>query len=184
MIQSWRSLRGLFDGRCPTLALVVLASLGSACAPAEATTPQHAVMQLYAMLDALGVHSVPDAPALRALRPFLGDSLAEALGRADAARTQAAQQEPDEKPPFADGDPFSSLFEGRTDARPDTVLVQGDTAFVVMAFANATQKPAVNWRDTVVVTRVDGRYVVADIRYGTDWEFGFTGRLLDLLQHP
>ncbi|HEY0930328.1 MAG TPA: hypothetical protein VGE27_10460 [Gemmatimonas sp.] len=138
-------------------------------------------MQLYAMLDALGVRGVPDAEQLRALRPFLGDSLANALASADAARTTAAQRAPDEKPPFVDGDPFSSLFEGRTDARPDTVISHADTAFVVMAFSNATQRPAVNWKDTVVVTRAQGRFVVADIRYGTAWEFGFTGRLLNVL---
>ncbi len=139
-------------------------------------------MQLYAMLDALGVRGVPDAESLRALRPFLTDSLAEALAHADAARRGAAARAPDEKPPFADGDPFSSLFEGRTDARPDTVLTRGDTALVVMAFSNATQRPPVHWRDTLVLTKSQGRLVVADIRYGAGWEFGFTGRLLEVLQ--
>lgn len=138
-------------------------------------------MQLYAMLDALGVQGLPDEEALRALRPFLTDSLADALAQADVARRTAAAQAPEEKPPLADGDPFSSLFEGRTDARPDTVLTRGDTALVVMAFSNTTQRPAVHWGDTVVVTPAKGRLVVADIRYGAGWEFGFTGRLLEVL---
>ena len=149
------------------------------CAPKGSTTPSQTAMQLYAMLDALGVRGVPDEDALRALRPFLTDSLADALAHADAERRVAVQEAPDDKPPFADGDPFSSLFEGRTEARPDTVVMRGDTALVVMAFSNKTQRPAVNWRDTIVVTPFNGRLVVADIRYGAGWEFGFTGRLLE-----
>lgn len=171
--------------RClATVALIAGAGGAVSCAPSEAKTPAHAAVQLYAMLDALGVQTVPDSLSLTALRPFLSDSLADALAHADQARRTAARERPDEKPVFADGDPFSSLFEGRTSARPDTTITQGDTALVVMTFTNTTQRPAVNWRDTVVVTRERGRYVVADIRYGTTWEFGFTGRLLTILRAP
>lgn len=179
-----RARRGARMVRRCLMGVAVIACAGGAvsCAPSEAKTPAHAAVQLYAMLDALGVQTVPDSLSLTALRPFLSDSLADALAHADQARREATRERPDEKPVFADGDPFSSLFEGRTSARPDTTITHGDTALVVMAFTNNTQRPAVNWRDTVVVTREQGRYVVADIRYGTTWEFGFTGRLLDLLR--
>jgi hypothetical protein len=145
------------------------------------TTPTAAVMQFYTILDAIGVRRVPDATQWSSLRPFLADSLAGALAKARIARESAERAAPGEKPPFADGDPFSSLFEGRTSFVVESSIARGDSALVVVRFTNDTQKPAVQWRDTVVVIPDSGSLRIADIRYGTAWEFGYRGRLLELL---
>jgi hypothetical protein len=138
-------------------------------------------MQFYTVLDALGIRRVPDAVQWQSLRPFIADSLAGALTAARLAQDSAIARAPDEKPPFADGDPFSSLFEGRTAFRIDRTILRGDSAFVLTVFTNDTQKPAVTWTDTVVVLPQGDGHRIADVRYGANWEFGFRGRLLDLL---
>lgn len=177
-----RRIRRLWSRRTAWIAaLIGGATVVVSCAPPEARTPAQAVAQLYAMLDALGVRTVPDSLSLQALRPFLSDSLAGALASADQERQAGVRSAPTAKAVWADGDPFSSLFEGRSSSRSDTVVMTGDTALVVVAFSNSTLRPVVNWRDTVVVTRERGRFVVADIRYGMASEFGFTGRLLENL---
>ena len=53
-----------------------------------------------------------------------------------------------------------------------------------MAFTNDTQTPTVLWKDTVVVGRERGGYVVADLRYGASWEFAAHGRLRTALTFP
>lgn len=161
-----------------TGALVLLA-----CGRQPATATE-AVTQFYTVLDAVGARRVPDAAQLTALRPYLADSLARVLDAARVVREQAEKSAPGEKPPFADGDIFSSLFEGRTATVVKDSLARGDTTLVVVQFTNDTQKPPVNWKDTVVVLRQGEQFRIADVRYGTDWEFGFRGRLLDLLRAP
>ncbi|MBY0490684.1 MAG: hypothetical protein K2R93_12655 [Gemmatimonadaceae bacterium] len=164
------------------LAAALAGSLADCGRPAANAT--EAVTQFYAVLDAAGVHRVPDAAQLTALTPYLADSLAHALDRARAMRESAETSAPGEKPPFADGDIFSSLFEGRTASVVKDSVARGDTTLVVVQFTNDTQKPPVEWKDTVVVVNQGGRFRLADIRYGTAWEFGFRGRLLDLLTTP
>lgn len=165
--------------RVTVATILLLAACGRQ--PATAT---EAVTQFYTVLDAVGVHRVPDAAQLKALAPYLGDSLAHVLDHARVLRDSAEKSAPGEKPPFADGDIFSSLFEGRTASVVKDSVARGDTTLVVVQFTNDTQKPAVDWKDTVVVVKQGERFRIADIRYGTAWEFGFRGRLLDLLTTP
>jgi hypothetical protein len=162
------------------LALLGVAAAAS-CRDRAPDTPATTVVQFYTMLDALGVHAIPEQTALTSLRPFVADSLASLLDAARQLRDSSAKAMPDEKPPFADGDPFSSLFEGRSTWTPAKTITVGDTALVVTTFTYAATPPTVTWSDTVVVTREHERFVVADIRYGTNWDFGFRGRLRELL---
>jgi hypothetical protein len=162
---------------------MVAVALLAACGRPAATATE-AVMQFYTVLDAAGVHRVPDATQLTAIAPYLTDSLAHALDRARATREAAEKSAPGEKPPFADGDIFSSLFEGRTAQVVKDSLARGDSTLVLVQFTNDTQKPPVQWQDTVVVVKQGGQFRLADIRYGTAWEFGFRGRLLTLLTTP
>jgi hypothetical protein len=168
-------------GRVTTsVAAVATLLLLAACARGP-STPATAVMQFYTVLDALGIRRVPDPVQWQSLRPFIADSLAKALTHARQMRDSARMRAPGDKPPFADGDPFSSLFEGRTSFRVDSTITRGDSALVVTIFTNDTQKPAVTWTDTVVVLKQGDMHRVADVRYGTEWEFGYRGRLIELL---
>jgi hypothetical protein len=143
-----------------------------------------AVEQWYAVLDALGTHTVPEPTALEALRPFMADTLVRLMQRAHVVRDSVRALVPREKPPFVDGELFASLFEGYTEGHPRATRTVGDTALVVMAFTNDIQKPTVRWSDTVVVVRERGRYVVVDLRYGAGWDFAAHGRLLSTLAFP
>jgi hypothetical protein len=159
-----------------------LAVLG--CAPAAPETPMEAAKRWYAVLDSLGVHTVPEPAALELLRPYMTDTLVQLMQRAHAVRDSVRGLVPREKPPFVDGELFASLFEGYTETHAQATRVVGDTALVIMAFTNDTQTPTVRWTDTVVVVRERGGYVVADLRYGAAWEFATHGRLRTVLTFP
>ena len=143
-----------------------------------------AAKRWYAVLDSLGVHTVPEPAALELLRPYMTDTLVQLMRRAHAVRDSVRGLVPREKPPFVDGELFASLFEGYTETHPQATRVVGDTALVIMAFTNDTQQPAVRWTDTVAVVRGRGGYVVADLRYGAGWDFAAHGRLRAALTFP
>lgn len=176
-------LRTLLSGRAgrPRCLLVAAVFFLTACASDRNTTPTKLVLQFYTMRDAVGIDGAPTESQLAAIRPFISDTLAILLGEADALRAQQTQLAPDEKPAFADGDIFSSLFEGPTSYRPQEPIGTGNTVLVPTIMANDREKPAVVWTDTVVVVKVKGHWRVQDVRYGGTWAFGNKGALLQSL---
>lgn len=135
-------------------------------------------MQFYTMREAVGGTGAPTAKELAALRPFVTDTLARALASADSVRRVDGQRAPDEKPRFAEGDLFSSLFEAPTSFRVMPAPAGGDTALVPVECTNDRERPVVRWTDTAVVVREHGVWRVQDIRYGGEWDFANKGSLL------
>lgn len=163
------------------LAGVLLITAG-ACGKAEDATPADVAMQLFVTLEVSGVQAVPDDRTLPGLQPYLSDSLRALLVSTRQRRDAAAAAAPVGAPPAAEGDPFSSLPEGRNRYAAKQTLARGDTALVLMEFTYDAQKPVVSWSDTLVIVRQRGRYVVDDIRYGAGFEFAHQGTLRGLLQ--
>ena len=156
-------------------ALLCLAS--AACRSEKPASPTDVVMRLLTMRDALGVRAVPTAHELAALAPFLSDSLTQALASGDSLRAAETKRTPGEKPSFADGDVFSSLFEGPTAFRVMPALESTAPIRVPIEFTNDAQRPAVRWTDTAVVVQHSGKWVVNDLRYGATWPFANKGTL-------
>ena len=168
--------------------LTTVLAAAAACRPSAPSSPSETAAQFYTLLDGLGVRGVPDSLALDAVRPYLDTTLVRLLIEARQARDSVARLVPREKPPFIDGDLFSSLFEGNTSFGIRRIDQRGDTALAVMAFTNAMQPPTVRWTDTlVIVPRANPapkspQFVIADLRYGAAWDFGNRGTLLGSLR--
>ena len=148
----------------------------AACHSAPAT-PTSVVERFYAAAIASGASGAPSAEDLAVLSPFLSDSLKALLGAARRLYEAARVQAPDDKPPFADGSLFSSLFEG-----PTTVSVVGDTArgathAVTVRMTYSGADPPVSWSDVALVVQEHGRFVIDDIEYGGNWDFANKGTL-------
>ena len=133
--------------------------------------------QFYAATLEQRVTGAPTTPQLAALAPFLTDTLHSLLAAVRRRSDAEAASDPNEKPSFADGDLFSSLFEG-----PNAVEVIADSArgaiqvaTVRMVSTGAT--PPLTWVDHVVLTKRDGRYVIDDVEYGGTWNFANRGNL-------
>lgn len=162
-----------------------------ACGKTENASPSDVVVQFYVTVEVSGVRDLPEPRALLALEPYLTDSLARSLKQARAVRDSASARFPGQPAPFSEGNPFSGLFEGHDTFVVRGAVERGDSAFVTVAFTNTEQKPPVSWADTVVLVKVippadKARTMpvwrVADLRYGTDWEFGYRGTLSSVLQ--
>lgn len=162
----------------------LLLSTAAGCRPSAPSSPSETAAQFYTLLDGLGVSGVPDSLALDAVQPYLDSTLVGLLVEARHQRDSVARLVPREKPPFIDGDLFSSLFEGNTSFGIRRVSTRGDTTFAVMAFTNAMQPPTVKWTDTLVILPRPSakpnspQFVIADLRYGTGWDFGNRGSLV------
>lgn len=169
-------------------AVVLVLGMAVACRPWSPSSPPETAAQFYTLIDGLGVRGVPDSVVLEVVRPYLDTTLVRLLTEARHEREIASHRAPDEKPPFVEGDMFSSLFEGTTSFTLRAVTARGDTTFATMAFTNSMQPPTVRWTDTLVivprpnVTPRSPQFVIVDLRYGGDWDFANRGTLLGNLR--
>ena len=163
------------------LALVAAAAL-SGCFGASARTPEGVVERFYAKRIDLEIAGAPTPDELEAVAPYLTPELHRLLEEAGALREREAAATPGEKPPFADGDLFSSLFEGPTAFRIVDDQERGDTHRIAVRFTSRQKKESVSWQDTVVVVPDDGDFAIADVEYGGKWKFATQGTLKSNLE--
>ncbi len=143
---------------------------------------REAVSLFYTVLAKLRPSGAPTAEQRNELAPLMSMELLDLLQRADAARAAARAAAPTEKPPFTDGDLFSSLFEGPTAftvGEPQTGEAGEWRVPVTLTHSTgaADAKPT-QWTDTIVLREERGRFVVTDIAFGGQWDFANKGTLL------
>jgi hypothetical protein len=159
-------------------AISLAASSLSACSRGEAvSTPEPPARVVRAFYDTrlrLAVDGAPSAEQLAALAPLVSDTLRALLDSARRLRDAEAARAPDEKPPFVEGDLFSSLFEGPTAFTVDTAAL-GPRVPVHLTRADDSGRS--EWTDRVVVREERGRWVVDDVEYGGTWQFANKGTL-------
>ena len=182
---------GLFTA-CGSKPAAEVAAAPPAVLPAAA--PEQVVADLYAALNTLRPSGAPTDTQRLILAPLLSADLTGLLQRADAARTAARAAAPTEKPPFTDGDLFSSLFEGPTafavgkavsaaaapGGRLGDLQVPVDLVHTIDPAAGGGE-PA-TWTDTVLLREENGRFVVADIAFGGGWDFANKGTMIAALR--
>lgn len=147
-----------------------------------ASTARAAVEGLYRTHAARRASGIPRGEDIPDYRRWLSARLVRGFAEGALERDKAIAEEPDAKPPYIEGDMFSSLFEGATafELLPQAQESAGRTTFAVR-FSYKDRSGQSNWTDRVVAIREDGRWVVDDVLYGGDWDFAAHGRLSDAL---
>jgi hypothetical protein len=166
----------------PVRAAALLAGLVLGCTAGPAPTAAEVVRQLYTVRRASHLTGAPATSELTAMTPYLSAELVTLLRQARALHDAEAARSPGDKPAFAEGDLFSSLFEGPTAWEVLADSVEGTSRRLAVRFTYEAEPPAVRWIDQVVVIRERGRLVVADVQYGGDWDFGNKGTLVTSLK--
>lgn len=156
-------------------------------APAEvapATESSRAMLERFYTLHLRNADSgVPGEILLDSYRPYLSQRLIGLLERARHQRDQAIAAHPDEKPPFVEGDMFSSLFEGPTGFEIGMPLrIDEENQRVPVVFSNVIpgQQP-VRWTDYAYMVHEESGWKLDDLAYGGQWAFATQGRLTDSL---
>lgn len=168
----------------PAFLLALTTAVVAGC---QQDTPQKAVTALYDILRDAKVTGAPTVEQLARMAPHLGNELHATLDSAHLRREADVLAQSGEKPAFAEGDLFSSLFEGATSVAPDAAGADAPVHRLVVRFRNDSVSPVVEWTDTAVVAMESGHWVVTDIRYGGSWPFANRGSLVASLQavlHP
>lgn len=170
--------------RSPSLAALLIASLAGGCAQGGTpeSTPAGVVQGLYSALETGKVTGAPAPEELTALTPYLSEELVMLLRRARALHDADVARAPDEKPAFAEGDLFSSLFEGTTSLEVVGDSLAGTEHRLEVRFTYAGTPPAIHWTDHIMVIQEKGKFVVADVQYGGGWDFGNKGSLVASLK--
>lgn len=175
------TVRGARRGLC----LSVLAVQLGCGRPADPAAP---VNGLYQALIEGRVTGAPSAQQLVEISPFLSSELRALLDSARAIRDAEAAAHPDDKPPFADGDLFTSLIEGPTSFELLQAVTVAEEHRIPVRFRDGRASPVVEWIDTVVVRTEAGSLVVADVVYGATWDFAnkaaLAAALRDALSPP
>jgi len=138
----------------------------------------------YAKLRAAGgMTGIPDAAQLTKLAPLLTPELRKLFVAAKKEQERCAKKFPDDKPPWIEGDIFSSNFEGFTKFRVDASRDQGGGRVVTVRFEYAEGKSRVKWADMLVLRNESGRWLVEDVLYRAKFAFtsGFGKNLKDSL---
>jgi hypothetical protein len=163
--------------------LLLLPLLLACRPPAPAEPPEKVVEGLYGSLFVASIAGAPDSAGMARIRPFLSDTLAALLVAADAERTADLARAPNEKPSWAEGNIFVSLFEGPTAfyLQPGIPDGRGFKVPVVGQYQPVGDTARTVWTDTAVVVAERGKWVVTDVIYGGKWDFAPKGRLRENL---
>ena len=165
--------------------MIAALALVAGCGAQPAATPiaSAIVDSLYRVRQPFQTNGAPTPADLARMSPWLSGELRTLLTRADSLRSADIARAPDEKPAFAEGDLFSSLFEGPASyaIKAEEVQTTAEGSTVPVHFRHSDGTNTVEWIDTVVVRAEAGRLVVSDVRYGGTWDFANKGSLLNSL---
>ena len=159
------------------------ALLAAACAPKVDNSPQAAAQRFYDYyLEQHMNNGLPSIEQTRQLGTLLSRGLQDAIAGARREQGKFIGAHSDEKPPWVDGDLFSSLFEGATSYRIGKVDQKDGHADVVVTLTFDDRKGGTHiWNDRLVLAQENSSWVVDDLEYGGNWPFANKGSLRRLL---
>jgi hypothetical protein len=145
-------------------------------------SPTTVAKNFYAKYLELKIRGLPDSDQLKGISPFFSSEII-AIIKADLRKQERfIKKHPDEKPPWNEGDLFSSLFEGATSYKIGATRVTGNAAQVDVKLTNAEGTPQSTWNDTALLKLTGGRWAITNILFKGKWQFKSGGSLLKALK--
>lgn len=126
---------------------------------------------------------VPRESEQQKFSPYISASLAKLLKQADQAERKYYRATKGQSPPLAEGDLFTSLFEGA--AAFKVLSCENKTAAgscsVELAYVDPGDQSSFKWKDRVYLVREPRGWLVDDIEFLGNWEFMHKGHLKNIL---
>src|SRR5262245_36759621 len=139
---------------------------GAECGPQEKAAA--VVTDFYSAYIPHRQGGLPKEAELQRLAPFLSDRLHASIVAALDYQEAWEKRHPEDRPPFVDGEYFSSLFEGHEYFKVSRVTASSKTEWKVQVHF---RYETVEWDDTVLVVAERGRYRIDDVLYSGAGEF-------------
>lgn len=168
--------------RFPALTFAALAALLFSMASLAADSPSSVVSGFYRKHLELRLSGAPTPTQLKQLAPYLSQHLQALLERAWAKRELDIKRAPDEKPAFAEGDLFTSLFEGPASFEILRTETLAHEYAVAVRFTYRSGGETSTWTDVVRVANKLGQLVIVNVEYGGNWDFAARGSLITALE--
>ena len=150
-------------------AAVLFAAAGAADAKDAADAAAARFLAAYQKLRAAGLTGLPERGLLRQLAPHLTPGLLQDIEAARREQRRCSRKFPDDKPPWIEGDLFSSNFEGFSSYRVEDGARGGGNVPVAYEYVSGTDR--VEWRDVLTLKRVGGRWRLDNVTYRAPFQF-------------
>ena len=137
----------------------------------RANTPTGVANTFYRKYIAYKMSGLPTPTQLKGISPHLSKEIIDQINIDRKKQKAAIKAHPDEKPPWIEGDLFSSMFEGATSFRLGKARAGEKRSEVDVHLVYKYKSDATEWMDTAVLEKVDGRWVITDILFKGNWDF-------------
>jgi hypothetical protein len=165
----------------PFLALL---AIGSVIAdPPKQQSANRFAARFYRTYLKLKVRGLPDAKEYKILSPLLSEELRQLFEAAKREQERFIKENgPDQKPPWIEGDLFTSLFEGAHSFKLGSPRIRDNYAEVPVSLEYRGDGSASQWSDTLVLIGTKEGWRVWDILLNGEWEFKSGNSLRGILK--
>ena len=149
------------------------------------STPAGAAETFYRTKMELKIDGLPQEWQLASLTGTITPELNRVFDKASFTQAAFIINKKEGKPPWIEGDLFSSLFEGVTTFKTGAASITGTTAEVPLALTHTANGQTTQWTDHLILKQVQsGSWLVDDLRYGGTWDAAARGTLRQRLTPP
>ena len=159
--------------RCVVLLLLLSLVAGTGWCWSE--TPTETVLGFYQTVARLKVFGLPGPYDLMYLSSYLSLELVQLIEQNQLYREDFVRAFPGDVPPLADGDLFSSLFEGFSayEVTRSLILTNEARVYVGFTYYEPSSGRPFYWEDIVKLTKTPYGWVISDIVYMGKWDFSY-----------
>ena len=156
-----------------TLAIVSLLLTAFPALPRESSQPDApAIAKLfYETLLKLNPNGLPTEEQMKQLGPLLSKELNNLIAAARKEQQKFIKDNPDEKPPFIEGNLFGSMFEGMHSFSLGQPAFNDEKASIPAYLEYREGQTVVKWIDVIVLEKAGEQWLVADIFLNGPWDF-------------
>lgn len=167
------------------IALSLLTSIPYPALADEVHAQQTAVKRFYSVILGFREPGLPSKQNIEKLSPCISRDLRALLLQAFNAEERYRQKNQGTVPPLVESHLFYSLFEGaQSFGKIARERGRGKASFLVeLTYRDPYGRhEKIRWKDRVVLTRENNRWVVNDIEYLGTWAFGDKGSVRSVLR--
>ena len=168
----------------PALFFAILTVIGLSITSRGQTvsSPTKVTRNFYAKYITLKMSGLPTNDQVREISPFVSDKIKDLIAADRRKQVAFLKKHPDEKPPWIEGDLFSSLSEGADSYKVGSARKSGNTAEVDVHLSYGEGSQSEKWTDTAVLKLIGGRWVIDNILFKGKWQSRSAGSLIKALR--
>lgn len=144
--------------------------------------PENFANRFYQTYLKLQVRGLPDKKQLKLISPYLSQDLYDLFKDAQLEKERFIKENPvDMKPPWEDGDLFTSLFEGAQSFKIGRVVKRQQYVEVSIRLKYVESRKPIIWNDRLVLIKSKDSWRVWNILLDGNWQFKNGGSLRQIL---